>query len=590
MKYHKIYTITAVFFLVVFSGFLCKVCFWPETQVADAMQVKGSMPRQADAKPTSNNDNGLAAVNYSGIESISDEIYIDYEQDSLLTQNSLSGNSVIEISPDDSQSEYHFASLGDSSAANQSDSSFVSSASSSSSSQSSTSSSSDTSSSGSSGSSGGGGSTADTTPPSSGSSAAGGQSAGGGGGSTNNTYVPQIQILEDSRRGQAFQSKVDKNFSVGDRLLMPLGMYSVTNYFRNTEELRTLTQNGILFVHRYINELSIKEAQDDIQNIKKAGTTLAFCLPESYYSEGVLWWKDFFDQRSLFSSNSIVFWYLHGEPERSEVVSLDKLTQFLHQNDVIGRPIISYHNDTDATAIQMAGFLDGILFGAYPGTSKLLGYPRVRIAYNMHYVQRYGGVIIAPLEAYETKSGFPSAYEMKFDAYLALINGARGLMWYNYTQVKDKPLLLNAIFEISRLLNGNEFLGEVFIRGQQDLSIKANIIKGPSRFNDGFHAGMMRDMPNNPSIHWRCLKYFGNQYLIAVNTCEVVNIPHHGINANEENLTVEVEFEGFAINSQVIALDASSSPSFDEGILYVKLRPLETVVFKITTTSQGQDE
>jgi len=64
MKYYKTYTVTAVFFLIAFTGFLCKVLFWPEPQDADAMQMGSPVSQKADAKPTSNDDNRLVRYEF----------------------------------------------------------------------------------------------------------------------------------------------------------------------------------------------------------------------------------------------------------------------------------------------------------------------------------------------------------------------------------------------------------------------------------------------------------------------------------------------------------------------------------------------
>jgi hypothetical protein len=234
MNYHKIYTITAVFFLVVFSGFLCKVCFWPHPQHANALPIGSPMPQtQAPA-----DNNPSAAANFQAMETIPEQAYQESDsKELLLAENSVSENSIIEISPSDSQSEYHFASTGDSAggsdfSASQSQSPLVSPASSSSSSTSSSGSPSSQgpvpaggggssggsgssgsssggsgssasggsggSDSGSSASSGGDGSTADTATPSSGSSGSG--SSGGGGGVVQPDYSLPDWILQDGIR------------------------------------------------------------------------------------------------------------------------------------------------------------------------------------------------------------------------------------------------------------------------------------------------------------------------------------------------------------------------------------------------------
>jgi hypothetical protein len=115
MKYYKTCNCIAVFFLTVFTGFLCRVIFWPEPRIASAMQMNSSVPQEAGAKQTSKEDNRLPVASIAAYENISDEVNSqDKDRGSLFTQNSLNEISPIEVSPSDSGSSSGFTSVTDS--------------------------------------------------------------------------------------------------------------------------------------------------------------------------------------------------------------------------------------------------------------------------------------------------------------------------------------------------------------------------------------------------------------------------------------------------------------------------------------------
>lgn len=294
--------------------------------------------------------------------------------------------------------------------------------------------------------------------------------------------VKPISTGGDSQRAQDFQKIVEKHFTAGDRLLMPLGMYSVNFRGVSTKEVGGLVRNGVTFIQRYIGELTVERVNEDIVNATRAGMPMAFCMPTRHYYEDKQWWRKFIQDRDLINQKQIKIWYLHGEPKDKKGLSqLEDVAALLHETDDLQRPVISYHHSLDSTAKEMCRFLDALVSGIYPGLSKHRGLPRVRIAYRMDSIpKRYGTPAIAALESYNTPSGWPSPKEIKFDAYLALIHEAKGIMWYNYHQLRNKPELVNAVLAVARTLNGPEHLGEVFLKGKDNQDIQARILAGPT--------------------------------------------------------------------------------------------------------------
>jgi hypothetical protein len=95
MIYYKTYNVAAIFFLIVFSGFVGMLFFGSEPQHAEAVQI----PQQAVAKQTLNTDNGSSGTNLVGVDDVSEGVYpIDNDRESLFTWNPFGGISPIEIS------------------------------------------------------------------------------------------------------------------------------------------------------------------------------------------------------------------------------------------------------------------------------------------------------------------------------------------------------------------------------------------------------------------------------------------------------------------------------------------------------------
>jgi hypothetical protein len=390
--------------------------------------------------------------------------------------------------------------------------------------------------------------------------------------------VEPIRPVITSKRAQDFQQTIEKYFGANGRLLMPLGFYAVTSHIRKTYEMKHLIQNGITFIHKYDSYLTLAKALRDVDSAVKAGAPLALNLPNAYLYNDRQWWEAYLG--ALVNKKQIVMWYLPEEPASEDIPQLRRLAGFVREVDKSGRPILTYLKDTNRYILtESSKFLDCVVFGAYPGVSPQI--PRIRVAYKIDIAYAYGApAVITALESYKPKSGWTEPEHVKFDAYLALIHGARGLWWYCYAQIRDNPELLDAVLAVARLLNGPEYLGEVFLKGEDNQDIQARIVAGPTVFTEGFNASMKLRMAGNPSIHWRAYSHRGHIYLAMVNCCQVMNKPYS--QEDEKALTVKVEFQGLGNVSKIVLLDGESVYSHQSGLLTVTLKPLAVAVFKIT--------
>ncbi len=393
--------------------------------------------------------------------------------------------------------------------------------------------------------------------------------------------IDPIGVDIKNPRSADFQQKIEKHFAAEERLLMPLGVFAVTNHIRKTDEMKRLVKNGMTFIHRYTKELTIKRSREDIDNAIKAGIPLAVNLPPMYLPEDLQWWTTFLQARALVDQKQIIIWYLPEEPGSENLPKLRQLTALLHKLDKSGRPVMTYLKSTNRSVLTEASkFMDCLVYGAYPGHGRAEA-ARLRIAIKMNLAYSCGApAVIVAQEAFKTKSGWTKPEHVTFDTYLALIYGARGIMWYGYHFARDNPELLDAVLARTRILNGPEYLGEVFLKGEDNQNIQALVVEGPTVFPDSVSKSKKMCLGGKiyPSINWRAYNHRGNTYLVMVNGCEMIK--ESNPNASEEDLTVKIEFRGFNADSEVALLDGESRYNWDSGKLKVELKPLGAAVFK----------
>jgi len=308
---------------------------------------------------------------------------------------------------------------------------------------------------------------------------------------------------------------------------------------------------------------------------------LAVSLSAPHLERDQTWWTNYL--KILVSHKQTIIWYLPEEPGLKNLSKLRQLTELLHKLDRSRRPVMTYLKSTSPLVLTEASkFMDCLVYGAYPGHG-WTGGARLRIARRMIRAYSCGApAVIAALESFKTKSGWTKPEHVEFDAYLALIHGARGIMWYGYHYARDKPELLNAVLEVSRLLNGPEHLGEVFLKGEDNQNIQARVVEGPTIFPDSVSKSNKMYLGGKiyPSINWRAYNHHGNTYLVTVNGCEMIK--ESNPNASEKDLTVRIEFRGFGDDSKIVLLDGGSKYSYQSGTLLVTLKPLGVAVFRAT--------
>lgn len=201
-------------------------------------------------------------------------------------------------------------------------------------------------------------------------------------------------------------------------------------------------------------------------------------LPDKYLAtRGREFWQQHIT--ALAGNDQILVWYL---PEEVEMENLDKLEQIgniIRATNTKHRPLITYVSDSDAEYLKrVSGIADAVVFGAYP--SYCMPRPRADIKRRIEKAYESGvPVVIAALEALEGRRNWTRPKDIRFDAYLSLISGAKGIMWYAYYYAKPRAELLEAVLDMATELNGPENLGEVLLLGKEPKSLQCRLLEGP---------------------------------------------------------------------------------------------------------------
>lgn len=401
-----------------------------------------------------------------------------------------------------------------------------------------------------------------------------------------NSHAEQVEPVRENiknPRSANFQQKIEKYFAAGDRLLMPLGFYSVGQGHHKNDEMKRSVHRGITFIQRYAvkkydSQATLENAHKDISNAKEAGVGLALTLPTQFLDRDSEWWMSYL--QTLEPERQVLIWYLPEEPNIAVLPRLKRLAEVVREVDKSERIITTYLKGSNQYIMkESATFLDCIVYGSYPTQSPELS--RLRVGHRIDFAYDQGApAVMAALEAFETKGGWTNPEHVEFDAYLALIHGAKGIWWYCYNKARQKPELLEAVLAVAEVLNGPEYVGEVFLRGKNCENIRCRIASGPKVFSDGFTSSMKFKMLNNPSVHWRAFNHRGNVYLFMVNCCQIFKKSYS--QADEDAFTLELEFTGFDTDSKITRLDGKSTYSYRSGLLSVALKPLSVAVFKVS--------
>ncbi len=384
-------------------------------------------------------------------------------------------------------------------------------------------------------------------------------------------------------------------FKTPTKQFMPLGFYSMAADMQDAERLKALRQRGIILFQKSFGQQPIEDALADLQAAREAGVAVLQNLPRTYLDSGnpiyhatedtyfnaeeIEFWQHHIS--SLAVDGQILVWYPCDELEAKNLDKLEQLGNIIRATDTKHRPLITYAESWRPEYLRRVdSIVDAVVFGAYPsywGTR-----PRIEIKRRIDWAYKNGvSVVIAALEALKGKFNWTRPKDVRFDAYLALISGAKGIMWYGYYYANQRLGLVEAVLEVATELNGPESLGEVLLSGKEPEVLSCETIKGPMYFFDNYayDTGKRAEpLKRLTSIQWTAREYKNYLYIFAVNTAQKVGATDDG----GPELIVKVKFGPVTTASLgVEVISEKRMISMSKNYFVDTFEPLGTHIYKI---------
>jgi len=366
---------------------------------------------------------------------------------------------------------------------------------------------------------------------------------------------------------------------------MPLGFYAMVENMRDVEKLSHLRKHGINLFHKYNSRQDINDALADLESAGKAGVGVLQNLPRAFFVSGSLsFWQNHIS--ALAGNDQILVWYLPEETKAEDIDKLEQIGNIIRAMDGRKRPVITYASDSDGEYLKRLGrIVDAVVFGAYP--SLYMPRPRVDIKRRIEKAYESGvPIVIVALEALKGRRNWTRRKDVRFDAYLALISGAKGIMWYGYYHAEPRPELLEAVLEVATELNGPEHLGEVFLLGKEPKLLSCQLLKGPrlsppaSAYEKGWESkGVFK---RYDSIQWTTREHEKYLYIFAVNAAQKVE-RLKAVDDGGAAYRVEVKFGPIGSSSGVVrVISEGRTIDLSGGYFVDSFEPLGTHIYKVS--------
>ncbi|RKY08301.1 MAG: hypothetical protein DRP56_04325 [Planctomycetota bacterium] len=380
------------------------------------------------------------------------------------------------------------------------------------------------------------------------------------------------ELKDKAREKEAY---VLSFFKTPDQQLMPLGFFAMVEDIRNVENLRKIRSRGINIIQSYGRVRSFEKALGNLEAARKAGIGVVQYLPGSYMErESPQWWQKRI--RLIARDKQLMLWYLPEESQPEDLKDLQMLAGIIRSQDPYSRPLTTFVKSGQKIHWKnISKIVDAMILGIYPCHIKNPA-PRADIRRYIDFAYEQNvPLIFSALEAFKSekrRNVWPTPKEVRFDAYLSLISGSKGLFWYGHTYLIKNPKLYAAVLQLALELNGPTHLGEVFLLGQRADSIECQLIRGSAYAPPA--CAYQKDWWKKEkylysSPQWLALRHKKNIYIFAVNMNEKIGTADHGgpdyaVTVQFKNLpetvkNVEVLFE----DRQLAVEDHSFTDSFD---------------------------
>jgi hypothetical protein len=406
---------------------------------------------------------------------------------------------------------------------------------------------------------------------------------GGGGGG---------MAVEQSKRLQHILSF----FKTPEQQFMPLGFYAMSADMRNVSVLQTLHQRGIILFHQYYGTQPIGDALADLDAAREAGVSSLQNLPKMYIdhrnpiylatedayfnAEEIEYWQNHITALAG-SDLTLLVWYLPEEANAKELDKLEQIGNIIRATDAKHRPLITYVNEPNAGYLERAsGITDALIYGIYP--SYYAPRPRVDVKRRIDWAYKKGvPVVFAALEALEGKFNWVRPKDVRFDAYLALISRAKGIMWFSYSRAKPNAELVEAVLAVTTELNGPENLGEVLLLGKEPKLLQCVLLEGHALSPPTSRFGQDNEFKQYDSAQWTAREYKNYLYIFAVNTAQKVETGAATDDGGAAYM-IKVKFGPISSpSSKIQIIGESRVVDLSDGYFIDTFEPLGTHIYKV---------
>jgi hypothetical protein len=293
---------------------------------------------------------------------------------------------------------------------------------------------------------------------------------------------------------------------------------------------------------------------------------------------------------------SICWWYAYPEEIRywrsKEINYLKVVTAAIRAADPENRPIWMYEpNSRNAKALEKTSrYLDIIGKGTYVNLS---GYQKSRVWVRWSIEQQEKtikalgkGMSIAVLELCKNSPNEEIAAipaQVQHDIYLSLMSGAKGVgIWSLFRRAAvsaQYDIFYMSYARAAKQLCGEQQLGQVFLFGKENKSIKLQQINGPKTIrliSSGHKIEPLTSekeqnfkYPLYPALSTKEIDYDGGKYLFICNSAE-------------KSLEVRASFGISKSNAELVnLLNFRKYKTSSSGSLKLRLRPYEVVCLKV---------
>jgi hypothetical protein len=330
----------------------------------------------------------------------------------------------------------------------------------------------------------------------------------------------------------------------------PIGLFDIP-----LADHSVLQSTGFDTVHQFNSTQTISQAITYLNSAEATGLQVIQNMPSASLYESDEFWIAWV--QTLSDYNALVWWYLPEEP--TDYGATKRLYRIVREHDPQQRPAITYFPTTALSGWCDA--VDGILIGSFPEWYKE---PHANVMARVNLAQEacLGWPVIAtPMffdSHFDGTGEYPSPVEARFDAYTAIVAGARGLHWYSYYRGVGLTDLWSELQEISLELSS---LKGVLTSPPVFQTIQPQILSGPTQSPES--EGKVYD-----SIQTWQAAYLDDTYLFASNlaTGTVIAQFNSLIDQTEE---VQVLFEERSLS----VVDESIQDTFEPNEVHIYYLP-----------------